>query len=381
MHLLLATGLALAASTVAPPPALHSTVDDEHGAIDWFEGSFDELITKATAEKRIVFLDFWTDWCGYCKKLDKETFSDARVAAAMEDILCYSIDAESESGAPLAARFAVEGFPALILLNPDGTARDIIGGYLPPDAFLEEIARVVRDDGTVNAFRRKVDAAPEDIGARFALIQRLAPFGAQDEIALQHAEILRLDPEGKNPATRRMRLDEAIRAATAFDEGELPDPAPIVAFVAGEDDPTLLLDAHGVLAAIYDYLAEQDAPEKRGAHAKNALGAYRMVWKHLPEEMIVPVGTTLAGRYWIARETIDDETKAFALELATKAVELAPSDATAVDALACALFMNGRADEARAQNARCIELAPANPEWAQRKATFDASSDDGQRSS
>ena len=51
----------IAAATLALPAVARPAAGD-HGALPWFEGSYEELIAEAQAEKKLVFLDFWTSW-------------------------------------------------------------------------------------------------------------------------------------------------------------------------------------------------------------------------------------------------------------------------------------------------------------------------------
>jgi thioredoxin 1 len=106
--------------------------------IAWFQGTLDEALVKARKENKLVFIDFWTTWCGWCKKLDKDTYTDARVIAAMnEHYVCLSLDAETKVGAPLARRYSVNGYPTLLMLTTDGFVRERIAGYKAPDPFLK----------------------------------------------------------------------------------------------------------------------------------------------------------------------------------------------------------------------------------------------------
>ena len=45
-----------------PAPLQPSTADREEGGLVWFEGSWDELMATAKREKKLVFVDFWTEW-------------------------------------------------------------------------------------------------------------------------------------------------------------------------------------------------------------------------------------------------------------------------------------------------------------------------------
>lgn len=62
--------------------------------VSYFQGSFEETLAKAKAEKKPVLIDFFTDWCVYCKKMDKTTLQDASVISYLNGIVTWKIDAE-----------------------------------------------------------------------------------------------------------------------------------------------------------------------------------------------------------------------------------------------------------------------------------------------
>ncbi len=46
--------------------------------VQWM--TFEEAVAKSKSEKRKIFIDVYTDWCGWCKVMDKNTFNDPAVA-------------------------------------------------------------------------------------------------------------------------------------------------------------------------------------------------------------------------------------------------------------------------------------------------------------
>ena len=48
-------------------------------AIKWI--TFEEALKLNKKKPRMIFVDIYTDWCGWCKKMDKETFADPVVAS------------------------------------------------------------------------------------------------------------------------------------------------------------------------------------------------------------------------------------------------------------------------------------------------------------
>jgi thioredoxin-related protein len=63
------------------------------GPVKWM--TFEQAMEKSKTEKRKIFIDVYTDWCGWCKVMDKNTFSEARVAKILnENFYPVKFDAE-----------------------------------------------------------------------------------------------------------------------------------------------------------------------------------------------------------------------------------------------------------------------------------------------
>ena len=176
-----------ALATLSPPPAPQPSAapgsvaaEVSHGRLDWFEGSFDELLAQAAREDKLVFLDFWADWCGWCKRLDTDVFSNGAVVREMADLLCLAVDKETEAGGALAQRYGVAPLPTVMFLDAEGQVLDAIVGYVPADEFLQRAQNVKRGIGTLPALRKAVADSPDDLFKRFDLAIRLRQVGAPD---------------------------------------------------------------------------------------------------------------------------------------------------------------------------------------------------------
>src|SRR6185436_15307371 len=130
MRTLLFLLAALLPITAAARPV--AAVENTHGKIPWFTGTFEEALARAKAENKVLFVDLWTPTCVWCKKLDKDTFSEDSVVAALKDVICLNLDAESTTGRPIARRFGASLFPTMIVLDADGAYREKLSGYLTP---------------------------------------------------------------------------------------------------------------------------------------------------------------------------------------------------------------------------------------------------------
>jgi thioredoxin-related protein len=67
--------------------------------------SFEEALEKSKTEKRKIFVDVYTDWCGWCKVMDKNTFSEPAVAKVLnENFYPVKFDAEQTKDIEFAGR-------------------------------------------------------------------------------------------------------------------------------------------------------------------------------------------------------------------------------------------------------------------------------------
>lgn len=111
-------------------------------------GDFLSACALAVKTKRIVLLDFYTTWCGPCKKLDAITWKDKAVREWMiQTAISRKIDAEKETA--LAAKYKIRAYPTILLLKPDGTEIDRLIGFLEPQAFLTEVKQALSGQDSI----------------------------------------------------------------------------------------------------------------------------------------------------------------------------------------------------------------------------------------
>jgi thiol:disulfide interchange protein DsbD len=97
---------------------------------------------------RPVVLDFYADWCVSCLEMERFTFTDPRVEAALAGFQLVRVDvtANSDNAKTLLKHFHLFGPPATIFLDDQG--REIVGahviGFESADRFLTSLARVAR---------------------------------------------------------------------------------------------------------------------------------------------------------------------------------------------------------------------------------------------
>jgi thiol:disulfide interchange protein len=100
-------------------------------------------LSRAGSENKLVMVDFYADWCQWCKRLDQRTFSDANVQKALAGVVTVRLNGE-KGGRDAASRFGVEGYPTVIFLNAKGVEVGRIPGYVDPGPFLQELHEILK---------------------------------------------------------------------------------------------------------------------------------------------------------------------------------------------------------------------------------------------
>lgn len=109
--------------------------------------SWNEGFGRTTKGGKPVLVDVYTDWCGWCKRMDRDVYARADVSQYLNDnFVSIKLNAESNqtamldgkslSARALAAKFGVSGYPTTIFMRGDGEHLVNVPGYLPADRFL-----------------------------------------------------------------------------------------------------------------------------------------------------------------------------------------------------------------------------------------------------
>jgi len=100
-----------------------------------------KALDRAKAEQKVVLLDFTgSDWCGWCKRIDKEVFSTTEFKEyATKNLVLVEVDFPRQkklspelkkANDALQNRYKVEGFPTFVVLNGEGREIGRQVGYL-----------------------------------------------------------------------------------------------------------------------------------------------------------------------------------------------------------------------------------------------------------
>lgn len=143
--------------------------------------SFEAASKQAAKSNKIVLIDFYTTWCGPCKMLDKNTWTDPTVIQLLEQkTVALRIDAEKETA--LSKHYKIEAYPSILLIKPDGTEIDRIVGYELPGPFIQDFNAALSGRDSIARARDDLEAAgTNDPSARMRFGVALAQRGKDAE--------------------------------------------------------------------------------------------------------------------------------------------------------------------------------------------------------
>lgn len=110
-----------------------------HAQTDFRSISFDEALKVAKLENKQVFIDFYTDWCGPCKKMAREVFPQKAVGDYMNaQFVNLKLNAEKE-GKELAVRYKVNAYPTFVVLDAQGKVVAELKGSMDGQTFISKL--------------------------------------------------------------------------------------------------------------------------------------------------------------------------------------------------------------------------------------------------
>lgn len=360
----------------------------------WFAGNLAQATAKAAEQESLVFVEFYTDWCSWCRRLESETLTDPEVRRGLADFITIRLNAEKD-GAAAASEFNVESYPTMIFIDPSGEEVERIVGYLPPDKFLSEVERISAGDTLYACLQRlQSDPTNADVMKRVVdgLLERSDPEGALAKIEVFHNQ------EGHDHelctwltflAGRDLHYRVYLRAARLYREAwetslevapgpgserlsrlleaGLPDLDPAEQATrmrqARLDDAADLLALVDLDTAVGDDLFELAEFAFRGGHYELAANLYRRWFDDPGTAHSAEALNRAAWQLYLAGLSLDT-----AVAMSRQAYELDPS-ADIADTLARVLYINGAAAEAIELERTASEKADGERAEQYRKAT------------
>ncbi len=110
--------------------------------IKWY--SYKEGMALGKSEQKKVFVNFFADWCGYCAKMDKETFTNPKIISFLnKNFIPVKVNYDRDN--QIASRYQVHGLPSTWFFAEDGRQIGSQPGYIPASNLMT-ILKYVQSD-------------------------------------------------------------------------------------------------------------------------------------------------------------------------------------------------------------------------------------------
>lgn len=236
-------------------------------------------------------------------------------------------------------KFKIRATPTLLFLAGDGAEVDWILGYDPPaEEYKKLFEKILRGEGTFKALNDAYAKNPKEIGTVYDLAGKWNDRYDQAKAAELYKAVLALDPDGKLGGTEYQGVKVPYAWLADFHIGQAslsarpPDAAPLLAFIKKYPEGPLVKDAYAQLAR---------AHFGRTAPKTDAAAFFAEYVGRYPQDLPAVMS-------WVRRIIFDKEPLDKGLELASKAVDLAPkaSQTMALQSLAQIHLLSGRKSRA-----------------------------------
>lgn len=109
----------------------------ESKGIHFYNGSWQEIISRSKNENKIIFLDISATWCGPCRKLKSNTFKDSAVSKLFNaKFINVNIDENDSKSTEIYKKYKIVQYPTLLFLDSNGNVLKRIIGYVNPSELI-----------------------------------------------------------------------------------------------------------------------------------------------------------------------------------------------------------------------------------------------------
>lgn len=157
--------------------------------IQFETGTWEEVLSKAKSENKLIYLDVYAEWCGPCKMMARDVFPNDRAGNKYNALFInYKVDAEKGEGKIIARKYGVSSYPTNLYINPH-TEKPVyrIAGACGVDEFLKraDIAQLdYTDPMKWEDYQKKLKSNPKDFEFLVTYINKAQRIGENYDNAL-----------------------------------------------------------------------------------------------------------------------------------------------------------------------------------------------------
>ena len=137
-----------------------------------WEKSVEKGMMEAKKTGKPVMMDFYTEWWGWCKRLDADTFTDEKIVALSKNFVNLKVnpeDTDHPENEEARIKYGIDGYPVVAFLTAEGDLIRLNHGYSPPEEFFGVMESIFKEEETFKELKVAVQKNPDDSRANAGL--------------------------------------------------------------------------------------------------------------------------------------------------------------------------------------------------------------------
>ena len=143
--------------------------------IKFVESNFKEALTQAEQEKKLLFMDCYTSWCGPCRLLANRVFINDSIGQFFnKHFVSLKVDMEKGEGPALARQYGVKAYPTLLFIDP--STQEIVSqvvGFRTVKALLEDAQKAANPNRNLQGLSAQFNENPTNPAIASAYLEGL----------------------------------------------------------------------------------------------------------------------------------------------------------------------------------------------------------------
>ena len=145
--------------------------------IQFIKGSLEDAFAQAQKEKKLVFVDFYADWCGPCKQLAQNVFTQKEVGDYYNaKFVCVQVDTEDPANKAFVRKYRVNSLPTLMYIEAGGKLISRSSGSMSAEDFIHAGKVAAGDAISFEDLYDKYKSSPKDLSVAQELLAQAPAF-------------------------------------------------------------------------------------------------------------------------------------------------------------------------------------------------------------
>lgn len=185
-------------------PANGQTQGQDPVGVQWTTLSFDEALTAAAKQNKMLVADVWSGSCHQCGVMDEEVWNTPDGIRLVGDAIAIKIPSDAPESYSFRHRYPITGLPAVLLLDSDGTEINRVVGYQSKATWIVDASEMMTGVDPIPELESRRQANPEDLTIHVTLVEKYLDRARENEARMLMETVLEKDPDSAQGHAERV---------------------------------------------------------------------------------------------------------------------------------------------------------------------------------